>query len=264
MRSLTIIIFILLSSFAGAAHTATANGTPLEQAQILLQSKSFNDKSQAVSLLAESTHSQSTEILKALMEGELYYRKSDKQLLLAKKLDGEYLIHDALTGEDLGSVKKRLIKKIGTNNAIRKQIRAALASRELNNPDADIRYQAASEMLGSPDAGLIPQLEKRLAIEDNSKVRQQIELLLAISQLDTDNRDDRLLAIEAVTGSVEPVVRSKLASIEANDPDADVRKAAKTALNSISVRLQFFSFIEALFFGLYWCLQPSAWQLPSV
>ena len=250
MRSWTIIILMLLSSFAAALHTASADEGRLEQIQDLLLSKSFNDKSQAVSMLAESTHSQSTAILEALMEGELYYRKSDRQFLLTKKLDGDYLIYDVLTGEDLGSAQKRMLKKIGTNNAIRKQIRAALASRELNNPDADIRYQAASEMLGSTDAGLIPQLEKRLAVEDDRKVRQRIELLLAISQLDADNKDDQLLAIETVSGSIEPVVRSKLATIQASDPDADVRKAAKEALNSISVRLQFFSFMETLFFGL--------------
>ena len=141
IRSWTIIILMLLCSFAAVSHTASADEGPLDQIQNLLLSKSFNDKSQAVSMLAESTHSQSTAILEALMEGELYYRKSDKQLLLTKKLDGDYLIYDALTGEDLGSAQKRTIKKIGTNNAIRKQIRAALASRELNNPDADIRYQ---------------------------------------------------------------------------------------------------------------------------
>ncbi len=244
-------LFILtLFLFTVQVNSAMAESDSLEEIQTLLASKTFTDKTQAVSLLAAQSHPRTTEILQALMDGELYFRKSDKRLLTARKQDRQYVISDALTGESLGLVKKREIKKIRSNNALRKKIRTVLAAIDLNNPDADIRYQAVSTIISNPDAALISQLKQRLELEKNEDVRQQINLALAITLLDADQKEDKLTAIATVSGSLEPVVRNKLESIAADDPDEEVRKAAKTALNSISVRLQVYSFLETLFFGL--------------
>lgn len=250
MRHWPKILIFLISLLIVQTDVAMAEDESLEQIQALLISKNFTEKTQAVSLLALHPNPRSAEILKAFMDGELYYRKSDKLLLIAKKQDRQYAISDALKGDELGVVKKREIKKIRSNNAIRKKIRTVLAAKELNSPDAVVRYQAVNAMLSSPDAGVIAQLQHRLELEQDQKVRNVIELALAITKLEGGEKEHRLAAIATVSGSLEPIVRSKLESIAADDPDAEVRLAAKASLNKISAKLQFYSILETLFFGL--------------
>ncbi len=227
-----------------------ADDNSLEQIQALLISNKFTEKTQAVSLLALHSHPRTVEILKAFLDSELYYRKSDKLLLIAKKQGRQYSISDALNGDELGVVKKREIKKIRSNNAIRKKIRTVLAAKELNSADAVVRYQAVKTMLSNPDAGVIEQLQHRLELEQDQKVRDVIEQALATTRLEGGKKEGRLTAITRVSGSLEPIVRSKLESIVANDPDEEVRMAAKTSLNNINAKLQLYSFLETLFFGL--------------
>ncbi|MCK5361137.1 MAG: urea ABC transporter permease subunit UrtB [Gammaproteobacteria bacterium] len=250
MRHWPTIIVFLLSLLITQMNVAMAEDDALEHIQTLLMSKNFNEKTQAVSLLALSAHVRSAEILRAYQDGKLYYRKADKRLLLTKKQDREYFISDALTGDELGVVKKREIKKITSNNTIRKKIRIVLAGKQLNSADADVRYQAVNEMLGNPDANVIAQLKSRLLLEQDKKVSDAIELVIAISNIDAPQNEIRLASIATVSGSLEPIVRSKLESIAADDNDEEVRAAAKTALDNISVKLQVYSFLETLFFGL--------------
>ena len=244
------IIVFLLSLLIAQTNVAMAQEDSLEHIRTLLISKNFNEKTQAVSLLALSSHPRSAEILRAYQDGKLYYRKSDKILLIAKKQDREYSIAGALKGDELGVVKKREIKKITSNNAIRKKIRIVLAGKQLSSPDADIRYQAVNEMLSNPDAGVIAQLQSRLELEQDKKVSDAIELVIAVSMIDSDNKEEKLSSIATLSGSLEPAVRNKLELIAANDSDDEARAAAKAALNDISVKLQLYSFLETLFFGL--------------
>ena len=244
------ILVFFFSFFLTQGTYAQVESDSFEEINRLITSKSFDEKSQAVSLLAAHPDQRTTEILKALLEGDLYYRKTDKLLLIAKKQNREYMISDAISGADLGVVKKREIKKITTNNAIRKKTRVALAVKRMDSEDAEIRYQAVNQVIDDLDAEMVDHLEQRLQIEKDKKVRQAIELALAVTQLESVNKVERLAAIEGVSGSIEPAVRGKLAAIVANDPDEAVRKAAKKALNNISAQLQLYSFLETLFFGL--------------
>ncbi len=251
MRLLSRLLIIFFILTVVQISPALANEDSFEQINTLLLSKKLNDKAKAVSLLTVNKHLRSADVLKALLEGELYYRKSDKLLLIAIRKNREYNIANVLTGEDLGTIKKREIKKIRSNNAIRKKIRAALAVKELNNPDADIRYQAVNTMLSNPDVTVMSLLTERLTLERDQKVRDAIELAIAITRLETGEKADRLAAIDTVSGSMEPVVRSKLEAIlAANDTDDDIKLAAKSALNNISAKLQLNSILETLFFGL--------------
>ncbi len=250
MRHWPKILVLLLSLYIAQINVGMAYEDTLDQIQVLLISKDFTEKTRAVSLLVAHSHPRTVEIMKAFLDGELYYRKSDKLLLIAKKQDRQYSISDALKGDELGVVKKREIKKIRSNNAIRKKIRTALAAKQLNSNDADARYQAVKAMLSSPDAGVIDQLQHRLELEQDQKVRNIIELALAITRLEGGEKEHRLAAIAMVSGSLEPVVRSKLGSIITDDHDEEVRLAAKASLNKISAKLQYYSLLETLFFGL--------------
>ena len=244
------ILIFLFSMFVAQSAVAVVEDNSFEQIKTLITSKSFAEKTQAVTLLAAHSDPRTTEILKALLEGELHYRKSDRLLLITKKQNREYFATNAISGEELGALKKREIKKIKINNAIRKKIRAALAVKQLDSEDAEIRYQAVNQILSDTDAEMAVYLQQRLDIEQDEKVRQAIELALAITQLESGEKEDRLAAIATVSGSIEPAVRGKLKAIVASDADETVRKAAKKALNNISVQLQLYSFLETLFFGL--------------
>lgn len=251
MRYWSKLLLVIACLFAVYPGSAFAENNSLDQIKPLLLSNNLNDKSLAVDLLASNKHPRTTEILSALLEGKLYYRKSDKLLVIAVKQDRQYAIADALTGNDLGIVKKREIKKARSNNAVRKKIRAALALKELNDPDAAVRYQAVNTMLSNPDETVMSFLSERLKLEQDQKVRDAIELSIAITSLDTGEKADRLAAIDRVSGSLVPVVRNKLEAIVADqDADDEIKQAAKKALDNISAKLQLNSILETLFFGL--------------
>ncbi len=53
-----------------------------------------------------------------------------------------------------------------------------------------------------------------------------------------------------MTGNLDPAIRAKLAQLEQHDSQPAVAKAAKLALNGIEFKLQLYSVLETLFFGL--------------
>ena len=90
----------------------------IEQVFTQLTAKSFDDKSIAITALANSGHPATEKILNTILQGDLYYVKKTKAIVVVEKKDGEYQLYDALTNDDLGQVSNRKVKKISINNKI--------------------------------------------------------------------------------------------------------------------------------------------------
>ncbi|MFB1035975.1 MAG: hypothetical protein QMC38_11585, partial [Sinobacterium sp.] len=75
-------------------------------------------------------------LFEALIEGDLYYRKEDKLIVIANKQDaGDYRLIDSLTAEFIANSDKKSIKKIRVNNSIRTQLRDMIARVTLASSD---------------------------------------------------------------------------------------------------------------------------------
>ncbi len=251
-RRLTLGLFLLaglcLSSAAVQASVqATGDFAAAVQA---LDAKRFADKARAIEALAATGHERSAVILRAMLDGRLYYRKRDRRVVIAERLEKGFRISDAVTGEPLGEVGKRKVKKISINNKLRKQLRATLARLSLSHRDPRVRRQSVQEMLATVSAAAVPTLERALARETDEEVAELLRTALALAALDSPDREERLRALRVLEGNIQPEVGNRIRRLLERDSDAAVQAAAQRALTAIESKLKFYEFLETLFFGL--------------
>lgn len=242
LRQLLILLGLCSFSFSAAADFDTA-----VQA---LNSKSFSKKADAIVGLAKTGDAKTSAVLQALLNSRLYYRKSDRRVVIVEKTDGGFRITDAATLQPLGEAGRREVKRIGINNKLRGLLRDTLARLSLSSSDPDQRYAAAKVMLGNITAATKPVLTETLARETDSAVRELLETALALSDLEDSDSAVRLPAIQALDGNLEPQVRNRLNQLIADAADPVLIDAAQQAVRNIEFKLKFYSLLETLFFGL--------------
>ncbi|MFT7224099.1 MAG: urea transport system permease protein [Cellvibrionaceae bacterium] len=87
-------------------------------------------------------------LLKVLLEGDLYYRKDNRQVVSAKKQadSKDYQLFDYTTLASLDSVEKKAIRKVRKNNKLRSQLRTVIARLNLFSKQVPIRKSAVAEI----------------------------------------------------------------------------------------------------------------------
>ena len=243
------LITCLTTAYAPAAFSADT-GAALSGAAELLKSKKISDKSRAVDLLAADAGQQAIEILTSLLEGQLYYIKKDKRVVTTSRQDNDYTITDALSNTALGTVKKNKLKKISVNNKLRSQIRAALAVIDLRSTDREKRLAAVSQMLDRPSPDYVLLIQPLLEKEPDDQVREAMEIVIALGNLTSGDKQQRIAAVEVLDGNIHPAVRNGLARLRQNTTDKGFAATIDKVLKNIDGKLQFYSVIENLFFGL--------------
>jgi urea transport system permease protein len=228
-----------------------------EQAVQLLNVRSFKKKLAAVEILASIDNPQTLPLLNALQENDVYRRKSDDLIVIAKRAGDVYQITDATTGESLGTTEKRELKKIIVNNKMRSLLSEAIARINLTSKDATVRLTAVQNMLSDMDEKTAAVMRELLDKESNNQVKEMMQTAIAIVEVNSDDKFTRINAIRSLSTSIEPEAKNVLTRLMAKttegefmESDADVRAAAKSALNSIQSSLDFYHFIETTFFGL--------------
>ena len=237
--------------------THAAEATSFEEALAALATANFKEKERAVGALIGFEHAHKRAVLTALLEGNLYYRKSDKRVFIATAPDEKFELKDALTLSAAGTADASDYSKITTNNQLRKALRSALASFDLADPDATVRLAAVNEMLRSLDADSISVLRAREQTESDKSVQQAIRTGLAVADPENEDAAIRLAAVQQLEGSLNPEVFNRLNAMVATgddgshvEPDENVRAAARVALASIESWRSFYATLETLFFGL--------------
>jgi len=250
--SFIFILFVSPNLIANSDHTNQLN----ETISTLLV-KSFKQKTQAVKALAELDHPQSMVILEALLDTKLYYQRADKTIVIIHKNDQGYAIKKALNNKSLGIVKKKSLKKITTNNKLRKTIRSLLAQKKILNNDLSIRQAAIKEILTKTDPSLLSTLQDARNKEKVAAQQELLDLAIALIQADNAETETRLSAINLLGSSLYPVARGKLQELlntngqgEFLETNEQIITATQSALKKINGKLSFFNNIETLFFGL--------------
>lgn len=202
------------------------------QAAPLFQEASFDKTREAVDLLAASGAAEAVPYLQALLDGQLYQHKAQGTLVIAK---------DGNTGDEL--------RKIPTNNSLRKYLRGAIGQLSLSHPDTAVRLKSANGLLETVTPEMAAQLRGLLEKETDPAVKEALSLGLAMADLNAAEQPVRLAAIASLTGNLHPGVRNRLTTMT-TDSDADVAKAAQEALRSIEDTAALYGHVETLFFGL--------------
>ncbi|POP52230.1 urea ABC transporter permease subunit UrtB [Zhongshania marina] len=223
----------------------------------LVSVKSTSDKKDLISLIAGSNLPQRTRVLTAMQDGDLYYTKADEQLVYAKTHPDGYEIRAVVSGEDLGVVGSRKVRKISINNELRTVLRGVLAELALRSEDAAERLAAAKDLIRSPAPEFLAAIERAKAIENNDKVLESLNIAMAMINLKSDQQVFRLEAIEAFRGTLDSDAMSILAAMQLKDSDGNylekdelVRESSAAVLSEMRGKAKIYKLLENAFFGL--------------
>lgn len=248
MKNFYLLLFCSIS-FLFTAPLSAAEAIP-EEAHTLLLSSDFEDKSAAIDLIVESAGDQAKIILEAMLGGDLYYVKKDDTLVFVEKQGSKYQLTSVVDNSDLGLVSKRKVKKISINNNLRGQLKLAIASLAINNPDADVRLKAVEAQMGEADEAMVQRLQSLKEKEQDARVVEAIDAVVAVARLKADDPKVQVEAIEALGSNLNPVVLGILKQLAADSESSAVKKAAATSIKKIEDKVRFYGYIETLFFGL--------------
>jgi urea transport system permease protein len=246
-----------LLAFAAHAQAASSADETFVRALGPLATTNFKSKESAVAALVNARHPSTRAVLNALLEGQLYYRKQDKQVFIAASDESGLTLSSPLTLREAGRGASDDYAKITTNNQLRRLLKGALASFDLADGDARARLAAVNEMLRSLDADAVFVLRGRQQLETDAEVKEAIRIGLAIADLDSDDASVRLAAVGALEGSLSPDAYNRLSALleRADDgapaePDERVRMAARAVVDSIDSWRGFYAGVQTIFFGL--------------
>jgi urea transport system permease protein len=207
-------------------------------------------------LAAEGSHA-AQRTLRALLEGRLSYRTTDKLVVAAEGDTSAPRYIDVKSEEEIEADSASTFSRITINNQIRRSLRSVLATLELASDDADVRRGAVREMMRTMDAESAALLRPRLEVEEDPRIRTDIATALAMVDVDSPDAAVRLAAVKTLHGHLLPEVHTLLTRLATPgedgsyaEPDPAVRKAAEEALRDIEGSRRFYATIEMLFFGL--------------
>jgi urea transport system permease protein len=249
---------ILMMVFSLAIHGDQEILTPTKLLDALnfLKQGSMAEREQAVNQLADLGAS-SLPILQALLDGKLFTLKSDVSLVVGIDNNQGYAISDALSGSEMGAVERSAVNKINLTNNLRVALRKIIGQLQLSADDPAIRLSAIKAMANEEDGNTLSLLQARATIEKDQSVQQAINIVLLLKDMNSNDKLIRIKAIDLLKEQNNRDVVNRLNTMVEKDEsgnfiesDTEIRAVAKAALVNINSRLQIYSAIETVFFGL--------------
>ena len=216
------------------------------------KSRDFDVKAEAIETIARSGHERGEALLLALLDRELLHDLAGDRIVLGEQSEQGWALRDPISEEDVGSAEARAARPVIINNRLRQQIRDLKSVTALANPNPLARREAAQRLVGNTDPVVLDALRLRQAEEANPLVKGVIDTALNIAVLrdPASQLNERLNAIDAVAGSLEPAVRNVLRDRLAQSDAAAERNAADRALKKIDQRTERYETADTIFFGL--------------
>ncbi|MBU2098237.1 MAG: urea ABC transporter permease subunit UrtB [Gammaproteobacteria bacterium] len=248
---------------ATATATATAEATGAAETMQSLDSllRQLTDASlgEAAALIPQLEAQGGRDVLPlftAMLANELVFDPATRQLYVRTETGDNIVVRDVFTAEPAAqSLDIETLERIRLNNRLRGLLRDGIARISLFDGDTNEREAAALNLLGDLNEDNLALLRDALAIEENNAVRELIEVGIAMNMLAMEStQQQRVEAVAVLRGRLENPVRNLLTSLQdpagRNEQDPVVLEAIDEALASIETRIQFFRFVEELFYGL--------------
>lgn len=252
MKQLVVFLCCVLVSLALPVKAASEREiAPQTQALLLELSQAKLSQTQPVlAQLAAQGDARVAFLFETLLNGQLYFYADQQAMVKAVATDNQYQLTEVYTGAALGTVKKSALDKIRVNNTLRVYLRGAIARLQLEHPDPDTRISAVKALYGDLNADTLALLHQLYPLEKNRRVQVAMALAFALADAKSPNENTRLAAVHVLDGALEPEARNALTALVEQDASAEVRKAAKKALNQINEQIELYDFVDQLFFGL--------------
>jgi len=221
-----------------------------------LTAMSFSKKARAIEQIAALEDERVVPILEAMLAGDLYYRKSDDLMVFASASAEGYTLTDVLSGEQIGEVGKRDIKKVATNNGLRKQLRTQIAGSKLLSKSSAVRLAATDDLIKTPSPEFLDTLQGAISKEKDNTVLQALKAARAVILLQSDNEVDRIQAVKDMDGFANKHTMAMLTELlqqsadgSYSEPSELVRNEAVSVLKGLRAMETWYKFVEDLFFG---------------
>jgi urea transport system permease protein len=271
MKTKAAIIFFcgLLFAFGAlpvSAQDATENAAPatvmpttFEGTVAALPEASYDDKELLLQTIAQSANPQAAKILHAMLDGRLMSGDAGKVYISQSSDEAQAVesLSDAITGAAIKGADASTINAIGTNNRLRKALRALCAQLDLASTDTAVRSKAVQAIMRDLDQTGTAALRARLPLEKDSGVLKSIHSALALADLQSPDAAIRLSAVQTLSGDISSEVYNGLTPLTTkgddgkySEPDERVRDAAADAVSKIESRRKAYGALETLFFGL--------------
>ena len=244
-----ILMAALITITSATAFTPAQSESSFADSLAGLTSSKLKDRSAAIDILLRYKDERLPNIINSLLNNQLFYRKSDNLIAFIRKEEKDVFALTVLSNKKYNDIALREWKKIIINNRLRTKLRSALAIIDLNNPSPVLRLSAIRQVLKQIDVRPLPALSKRLNIETDEEIKDLLELTISTLNLKVGD-GDKLESIDKIKGSMHPSVRQVLLETFQNEDDPESKIAAQEALQAIERKLDRYSKIETLFFGL--------------
>ncbi|WP_286181867.1 urea ABC transporter permease subunit UrtB [Rhizobium sp. ICMP 5592] len=208
----------------------------------------FQQADEIVKNLAKTGNPKVVPALQAFSDGDLYIRKSDNQVFIAKSSGDAMSLIDPVTGQAAGEEAKGNLAKIKINNNLRRSVRAALGGLTLLSPDRGVRLEAAQSVLKSPSPDSLEVLEAALQNEKDSEIRGVLEKARAVAVLGSDRPlEQKKAAIETIKTEGGRDAIGILSSVSVDD---SLKPDVAAAIAGIQDQLQIWDAVQNVWYGL--------------
>jgi urea transport system permease protein len=251
-RQIALLVGLFLFSIAAGTHPGSAQDAseslrPLVNA--LAEGKYKETEKQIGDLVATGDPAVAP-ALEALGGGNLFFRKSDKQVFITEKAGKAYQLTDPLTLEAAGEAGKREIKKIKVNNKLRRIIRSALGSLTLMAPDPAVRIAAAEAVFKAKDPDSIEALDAALAQEEDPAVFSAMERARAAAVLNSDmDEADKIASVAVLEDMGNRDALSILIGVR-DSSEGTLHEAANASVKRIEKTLARWDNAQNIWYGL--------------
>lgn len=165
-------------------------------------------------------------------------------------------MRDALTGEPV-SLEGVKLKAPVTNNKLRRILGSVIAQLRLSSSDEGLRLAAAFEFTKKPKSSAVETIRTALEIEGSPKVKEALELAVALVEISSGDKSEKIAAANALVQTGNPAYKSYLLPLVAQNADGsfvevdkEVRESAEAAISSLESREKIVSGVRNVFFGM--------------
>jgi urea transport system permease protein len=164
----------------------------------LVSAEDFEFRATLIQHIGQQPQPQVLAILKALLESQLQFNVNNpQQVMIVATTGDDPEVIDAISGKKLGQVSKFSLDIIPVNNALRGELMTMIAKLQLASPDKKLRLAAVKQLLeNEPDLQLADVIKQRLSQEQDADVKADLNVVLALMMLQSEEKSQRLQAVQ--------------------------------------------------------------------
>ncbi|MCQ0987882.1 urea ABC transporter permease subunit UrtB [Jiella marina] len=213
--------------------------------------QSYDETEAVISELAATGDARVARALRALREGDLYWRESDEAVFIAERNGDNYDLLDPLTGEPAGSEPRGDMSKVRVKNSIRNAVTTALGSLTLRAENPAQRMRAAETLFSEADPEMIEPLDAAIEAESNADVLIRMQEARAAAVLASDRpAPEKAEAAQVLANRGDRESLTMLNRFANSTEDQAARTAAIAAIAAIENNIAFWNQAQNIWYGL--------------